>query len=72
MDVAANGLRFHVEEMGDGPAVLFLHGFPDTGAVWPHQVPAVAQAGFRTVVPDLRGRGRSDRPREWRLMRFPS
>lgn len=62
MGVVANGLSFHVEETGDGPAVLFLHGFPDTGEVWRHQVPALAEAGFRTVVPDLRGRGRSDRP----------
>jgi pimeloyl-ACP methyl ester carboxylesterase len=62
VDVTSNGLRFHVEEMGDGPAVLFLHGFPDTGEVWRHQAPALAQAGFRTIVPDLRGRGRSDRP----------
>ena len=62
MDVRANGLRFHVEQTGEGPAVLLLHGFPDTGEVWRHQVPALAQAGFRAVVPDLRGRGRSERP----------
>lgn len=62
MDVTANGVRFRVEETGDGPAVLFLHGFPDTGEVWRHQVPALARAGFRAIVPDLRGRGRSDRP----------
>ena len=62
MDVTANALRFHLEETGDGPAVLFLHGFPDTGEVWRHQVPPLAQAGFRVIVPDLRGRGRSERP----------
>lgn len=62
MTVEANGLRFHVEQAGDGPAVLLLHGFPDTGEVWRHQVPALAAAGFRAIVPDLRGRGRSERP----------
>jgi pimeloyl-ACP methyl ester carboxylesterase len=62
VDVTANGLRFHVEETGEGPAVLLLHGFPDTGEVWRHQAPALAAAGLRAVVPDLRGRGRSDRP----------
>jgi pimeloyl-ACP methyl ester carboxylesterase len=62
VDVTANGLRFHVEESGEGSAVLLLHGFPDTGEVWRLQVPALATAGFRTFVPDLRGRGRSDRP----------
>lgn len=62
MNVEANGLRFHVESDGEGPAVLLLHGFPDDGGVWRQQVPALAAAGFRTVVPDLRGRGRSERP----------
>jgi pimeloyl-ACP methyl ester carboxylesterase len=64
VDVTANGLRFHVEETGEGPAVLLLHGFPDTGEVWRAQAPALAEAGFRAIVPDLRGRGRSDRPAE--------
>ena len=62
MTVTVNGLQFHVEETGEGPMVLLLHGFPDTGEVWRHQVPALAAAGFRAVVPDLRGRGRSERP----------
>jgi pimeloyl-ACP methyl ester carboxylesterase len=62
--VSANGLGFHVEDTGEGPAVLLLHGFPDTGDVWRHQVPALAAAGLRTIVPDLRGRGRSERPQE--------
>ena len=62
MNVTVNGLRFHVEESGEGPAVLLLHGFPDTGEVWRLQVPALVCAGYRTVVPDLRGRGRCERP----------
>jgi pimeloyl-ACP methyl ester carboxylesterase len=64
VDVAANGLRFYVEDSGDGPAVLLLHGFPDTGEIWRLQVPALVAAGYRTVVPDLRGRGRSERPED--------
>jgi soluble epoxide hydrolase / lipid-phosphate phosphatase len=62
VNVTANGLSFHVEESGQGSAVLLLHGFPDTGEVWRWQVPALAAEGFRVVVPDLRGRGRSERP----------
>ena len=62
MIVTVNGLQFHVEETGEGPVVLLLHGFPDTGEVWRRQVPALATAGVRAVVPDLRGRGRSERP----------
>jgi pimeloyl-ACP methyl ester carboxylesterase len=62
LTVTANGLRFRVEQTGEGPAVLLLHGFPDTGDVWRHQVPALAAAGLRAIVPDLRGRGGSERP----------
>lgn len=64
MTLTANGLRFHVEDTGEGPAVLLLHGFPDTGRVWRRQVPALADAGLRAIVPDLRGRGRTERPPE--------
>ena len=41
---------------------MLLHGFPDSGRLWRHQVPALAGAGFQVVVPDLRGYGRSDKP----------
>jgi pimeloyl-ACP methyl ester carboxylesterase len=47
---------------GQGRPVVLLHGFPDSGRLWRHQVPALADAGFRVIVPDLRGCGRSDKP----------
>jgi pimeloyl-ACP methyl ester carboxylesterase len=43
---------------------MLLHGFPDSGRLWRHQVPALAEAGFKVIVPDLRGYGRSDKPTE--------
>jgi pimeloyl-ACP methyl ester carboxylesterase len=46
----------------EAPAVLLLHGWPDSHRLWRHQVPALTDAGFRAVVPDLRGFGASDRP----------
>src|ERR1700693_5444099 len=58
--VEANGIRLHVAEMGRGPAVLFCHGWPETWYSWRHQLPALAQAGFRALAPDMRGYGRSD------------
>lgn len=58
----ANGLRFHVRDEGSGTPVILLHGFPDTGELWRHQVPALVRGGFRAIVPDMRGRGRTDRP----------
>ena len=44
------------------PPVLFLHGFPDIGYTWRHQMDAVAAAGHRAIAPDQRGYGWSDAP----------
>src|ERR1051326_2900276 len=60
--VETNGIRLHVAEMGKGPAVVFCHGWPETSYSWRHQLPALAQAGFRALAPDMRGYGRSDAP----------
>lgn len=62
MRVDAGGIGIEYEVTGDGRPVLLLHGFPDTGRLWRHQVPALAAAGFQVIVPDLRGYGRSDKP----------
>jgi pimeloyl-ACP methyl ester carboxylesterase len=43
----------------DGPLVIFLHGWPELSLSWRHQLPALAEAGFRCVAPDMRGYGRS-------------
>jgi pimeloyl-ACP methyl ester carboxylesterase len=60
VDVAGVGIEYEVT--GDGRPVVLLHGFPDSGRLWRHQVPALAGAGFRVIVPDLRGYGRSGKP----------
>jgi pimeloyl-ACP methyl ester carboxylesterase len=62
MTVTVNGLSFHVVDEGAGPPVLLLHGFPDSSALWRHQIPALVDAGHRVIAPDLRGFGESDRP----------
>ena len=51
-----------VHETGDGPAVLFCHGFPELAYSWRHQLPAVAAAGFRAIAPDQRGYADSSAP----------
>ncbi|MGW7539036.1 alpha/beta fold hydrolase [Amycolatopsis sp. NPDC054798] len=61
-DVSANGIRLHVAECGEGPLVLLLHGFAGFWWTWRHQLPALADAGFRAVAVDLRGYGDSDKP----------
>ncbi len=60
--VAANGARFHVAELGQGPLVLLLHGFPEFWWAWRHQLVELAAAGYRAVAMDLRGYGASDKP----------
>lgn len=53
--VDANGITFHYLEAGEGPTVLALHGFPDHARSYRHQMPALAEAGYRVVAPYLRG-----------------
>ncbi len=56
------GGRIHVAEQGSGPLVLLVHGFPECWYSWRHQLPALAEAGFRAVAMDVRGYGRSSKP----------
>ena len=60
--VATRTIRMNVMEQGDGPLVLFCHGFPETSHAWRHQLRALAGAGFRAVAPDMRGYGETERP----------
>src|SRR5207237_5373254 len=62
MRSVANGVGIEFDVTGRGRPVILLHGFPDSGRLWRHQVPALADAGFKVIVPDLRGYGRSDKP----------
>jgi pimeloyl-ACP methyl ester carboxylesterase len=62
MRIESGEVGVHYEIAGEGRPVVLLHGFPDSGRLWRHQVPALAQAGFQVIVPDLRGYGRSDKP----------
>ena len=58
-----NGLRVHILEAGYAtavrPCVLLLHGFPELAYSWRKVMPALADAGFHVVAPDLRGYGRT-------------
>ena len=63
-DIEANGITLHVTEEGTGPPVLLLHGFPELGYSYRHQLPALAAAGSRAIAPDQRGYGGSSRPAE--------
>lgn len=57
MDLELRTGRVHVEVTGEGPAVLWIHGFPFTGESWKAQAQGIP--GYKHVVPDLPGYGRS-------------
>ena len=60
--IKANGINLNVAEQGEGPLVLFCHGFPESWYSWRHQLEALAAAGYHAVAPDMRGYGKSDKP----------
>jgi pimeloyl-ACP methyl ester carboxylesterase len=60
--VDVDGVGIEYEVVGEGRPVVLLHGFPDSGRLWRYQVPALADAGFQVIVPDLRGYGHSGKP----------
>jgi pimeloyl-ACP methyl ester carboxylesterase len=60
--VETNGIRMYLAEAGAGPAVVLLHGFPESWYSWRHQLNALAEAGFHAIAPDQRGYGQTDRP----------
>ncbi|CAI9274925.1 unnamed protein product [Lactuca saligna] len=55
--VAVNDINMHVAELGTGPTILFIHGFPELWYTWRHQILYLASHGYRAVAPDLRGYG---------------
>ena len=56
------GLRLWVVDEGErsGPVILLIHGLGVHGGIWTHVVPMLVAQGFRVIVPDLPGHGRSD------------
>src|SRR4051795_12211147 len=74
MRIRGDGVELEVNDDGphEGAAVLLIHGFPDSSYLWRHQVEALTGAGLRTIVPDMRGFGESDKPaavEDYRLTR---
>lgn len=59
--VDVGGLSLNSAVAGSGPAVVLLHGFPQTHLMWRHVAPDLA-ADHTVIIPDLRGYGDSDKP----------
>jgi pimeloyl-ACP methyl ester carboxylesterase len=66
--VAVNGIQMYIAEQGPrdgkGPLAICCHGWPELGHSWRHQIPALVQAGYRVVVPDMRGFGKTEAPHD--------
>ncbi|MBT9556751.1 MAG: alpha/beta hydrolase [Myxococcales bacterium] len=64
-EVVVRGATYSVRELGpaDGQPILLLHGFPETGRSWRRVAPTLAEAGLRVFMPDLKGYGRSSKPK---------
>lgn len=62
--VGSDELVLSTHHVGDGPAVVFCHGFPDNAYGWRHQLAAVADAGYLAIAPDQRGCGASSAPQD--------
>jgi soluble epoxide hydrolase/lipid-phosphate phosphatase len=60
--IPTNGIQLAVHELGEGPAVFLLHGFPELAYSWRHQIGPIVEAGFRVIAPEQRGFGDSDAP----------
>jgi pimeloyl-ACP methyl ester carboxylesterase len=60
--VVANGIRLHVARAGDGPLMLFLHGFPEYWAMWRPMLEHFGARGWCAAAPDLRGYNLSEKP----------
>ena len=59
-----NGVNYHVTTAGEAASgtVLLLHGMPDTGKIWDQLSDLLVGNGYRVVIPDMLGYGRSDKP----------
>ncbi|WP_329514686.1 alpha/beta fold hydrolase [Pseudomonas moraviensis] len=54
----------HYVELGTGPVVVLLHGWPESWYSWRHQIEALAEAGYKVIAPDQRGYGLTEVPED--------
>jgi pimeloyl-ACP methyl ester carboxylesterase len=73
MEIETNSVHLHVVAQGEsGPLVILLHGFPECWYSWRAYLPALAEAGFRAVAPDMRGYNLSEKPKGARSYDLPA
>ena len=62
VEIKTSGAKINAKIAGDGPPVLFLHGYPQTHIMW-HKVAPYLSKYFTVVLADLRGYGDSSKPK---------
>ncbi len=62
--IESNGIKMRIAEAGEGPLVLLVHGWPESWYSWRHQIRALSEAGYHVVAPDMRGYGKTDKPKD--------
>jgi len=62
--IESNGINMRIAEMGEGPLVILVHGWPESWYSWRHQIKGLAEAGYHVVAPDMRGYGKTDKPKD--------
>lgn len=60
--IDAGGVRLATYSAGEGPPIILVHGWPEIAYSWKNQLPALSDAGYRAIAPDLKGFGYSDAP----------
>jgi len=60
--VKSGNVDLTVEVAGTGPLVILMHGWPELGLSYRHQIEPLARAGYMVAVPDMRGYGGSSKP----------
>ena len=60
--VETNSINIRIASVGDGPLVIFCHGWPESWYSYRHQLQAIAAEGYKAVAFDVRGYGESDKP----------
>ena len=61
--VPTTSLRMELIEAGNGPLMVFLHGFPEMADSWKNQIKYFSGKGYKVVAPNMRGYGNTERPR---------
>ena len=64
--IETNGINMRIAEAGgdEGELVLLVHGWPESWYSYRHQIPALVEAGYRVVVPEMRGYGKTESPED--------